>query len=328
MSHARILLSVLAGSTVAIGLATASLAQSPRTETVAAAAAASGTVFRGTIWGDETIDYLVTAEAGQRLSVDVSTTNDSLYFNVLPRGSDEAIFIGSTSGNVADIPIPAAGVYIVRVYLMRNAARRDEGADYALGIGLSGGDFADGLAGGPDWWKVAGLSAGALNIRSGPDTRFPVVGKAQNGEVMQNRGCRLTRGTRWCSVRVDGSGVSGWVAGKFLVEAAAPAMPTVPQGGPVGNGTPFDATGLVNCAIAPGEAMRTCPFGVVRDGPGNAGLWIALGNGQERQILFEGGAPVSTNADLPLSHEKSGDEFTIRIGDERYVFPEALIQGG
>lgn len=328
MSSARTMSSILAGTALALALATASLAQTARSETIAAADATAGTVIRGTIKGDESIDYLVTAEAGQRLSVDVSTTNDSLYFNILPQGSDEAIFIGSTSGNVADIPIPAAGVYIVRVYLMRNAARRDEGADYALGIGLSAGDFADGLAGGPDWWAVSGLTEGALNLRSGPDTRFPVVGKAQNGEVMKNRGCRLTRGTRWCSVRVDGSGVSGWVAGKFLVEAAAPAEPAVPEGGPVGNGAPFDATGLVNCAIAPREAMRTCPFGVVRDGAGNAGVWIALGDGQERQILFEGGVPVSANADLPLSHEKAGDEFTIRIGDERYVFPEALIQGG
>lgn len=296
--------------------------------TVAAEEAAAGTVIAGRITGDESIDYLVSAEIGQRLSVDLSATNASLYFNILPQGADEAIFIGSTSGNVADIPIPAAGTYVVRIYLIRNAARRDEGADYALGIGLAGGDFADGLAGGPDWWKVAGVTSGALNVRSGPDTRYPVVGKAQNGEVMQNRGCRLTRDTRWCSIRVDNSGVQGWVAGSYLVEAAAPAAPATPEGGPIGNGTPFDATGVVFCAIAEGEAMRSCPFGVVRDGPGNAGVWIALVNGDERQILFEGGVPVSASSALPLSHEKIGDEFTIRIGEERYVFPVALIMGG
>mgnify|MGYP001198262545 CR=1 FL=1 len=328
MPHARTLSSILAGTALVLALATASPAQTTRTETIAAATATAGTVIRGTIRGDESVDYLVAAEAGQRLSVDVSTTNASLYFNILPQGSDEAIFIGSTSGNVADIPLPAAGTYVIRVYLMRNAARRDEGADYALGIGLSGGDFADGLAGGPDWWAVSGLAEGALNVRSGPDTRYPVVGKAQNGELMQNRGCRLTRGTRWCSVRVDGSGVQGWVAGKFLVEAAAPAMPMVPEGGPVGNGTPFDATGFVNCSVTAGEAMRTCPFGVVRDGPGNAGVWIALGDGKERQILFEGGVPVSADNDQPLSYEKSGDQFTITVGDERYAFPEALVTGG
>lgn len=326
MRHARTFALFLVGSILAFANTTPAQAQS--SETVDAAAVATGTVFKGRIKGDESIDYLVEAEAGQRLSVDISTTNDSLYFNILPQGSDEAIFIGSTSGTVADIPVPGTATYIILVYLMRSAARRDEGADYVLGIGLAGADFADGLAGGPDWWAVEGLTEGALNIRSGPDTRYPVIGKAQNGEVMQNRGCRLTRGTRWCSIRVDGSGAQGWVAGNFLVEAAAPAIPATPEGGPVGNGTPFDATGLVTCAIAEGEAMRTCPFGVVRDGPGNAGVWIALGNGQERQILFEGGIPVSANADLPLSYEKLGEDFTISVGEERYAFPEALAMGG
>ncbi len=218
--------------------------------------------------------------------------------------------------------------YVVRVYLMRNAAPRDETAEYSLGIGLGGIDFADGLAGGPDWWAVAGIRDGGLNIRSGPDTRYDVVGKAQNGELMQNRGCRMTGPTRWCNIRVDGSGVQGWVAGKYLIEAAAPAMPEMPEGGPVGNGKPFDATGSVNCATAAGAAMRTCPFGVVRDGPGNAGVWIALGDGEERQILFEGGAPVATNVDAALSFEQSGDQFSISVGDERYEFPLALVNGG
>ena len=110
---------------------------------------AAGTVVKGRIAGDDSVDYLVTAEASQLLSLDDLTTNDSLYFNGLPQGSDEAIFIGSTSGTVADIPIPTA-TDVIRVYLMRNAARRDKGADYALGIGLSGDDFTDRLAGGPE----------------------------------------------------------------------------------------------------------------------------------------------------------------------------------
>lgn len=328
MPLVRALLASFSGAALTFALAATSFAQTARTEAVTAAAVVTGTVIRGQIRGDDSVDYLVTAEVGQRLSVDVSATNDSLYFNILPQGSDEALFIGSTSGNVADIPVPATATYVIRVYLMRNAARRDERAVYALGIGLSGADFADGLAGGPDWWAVAGLTQGALNIRSGPDTRYPVVGKAQNGEVLQNRGCRMTRDTRWCSIRVDGSGTQGWVAGTFLVEAAAPATPEMPEGGPIGNGTPFDATGFVDCAITAGAAMRNCPFGVVREGPSNAGIWIALGDGRERAILFEGGIPVSANADLPFSYEKSGDQFTVVIGEERYALPEAVVMGG
>jgi hypothetical protein len=320
--------SLVAGLFLGLTLASASLAQSTRTETVSAEVAAAGTIFEGSLKGDETAEYVIAGQAGQTLSVDLLASNASLYFNILPESSQAALFVGSSSGNVADIPLPAAGNYVVQVYLMRNAARRDEGASYSLGIGLAGADFADGLAGGPDWWQVSGISEGALNIRSGPDTRYDVVGKAQNGETAQNRGCRMTGQTRWCSIRVDGSGVQGWVAGRYLVEGAAPAMAEVPEGGPKGNGVPFDATGEVSCATAAGVAMGSCPFGVVRDGPGNAGVWIALGDGRERAILFEGGVPFSTDSPAPLSFTKDGDIFTVSVGDERYQFPEALVNGG
>jgi hypothetical protein len=218
---------------------------------------------------------------------------------------------------------------LVQVYLIRSAARRDEGASYTLGIGLAGGDFADGRAGGPDWWQVSGLQEGsALNIRSGPDMRYPRISRAANGELAQNLGCRMTGSDRWCRVRFDRSGQQGWVAGRFLREAAAPAAAVVPEGGPVGNGTPFDATGDLPCAMAEGRPLVSCPFGVVRDGPGNAGLWIALGEGRERAILFEGGVPVSANSPEAPSFTKVGDLFTVRVGAERYEIPEAVVSGG
>ncbi len=328
MSAFRVSIPFAASLVLCLALAPVSFAQSTQTETISAESAAMGTILKGSLKGEDTASYMITGEAGQTLSVDLLASNASLYFNILPEGAQEALFIGSTSGNVADIPLPAAGTYVVQVYLMRNASRRDESATYSLGIGLAGADFADGLAGGPDWWQVSGLSDGALNIRSGPDTRYGVVGKAQNSEVAQNRGCRMTGQTRWCSVRVDGSGVQGWVAGRYLIEAAAPAMAEMPEGGPKGNGVPFDATGEVSCATAAGAAMGSCLFGVVRDGPGNAGVWIALGDGSERAILFEGGVPVSADVAAPLSYTKDGDVFTISVGDERYQFPEALVNGG
>jgi hypothetical protein len=328
MPSPRALSPFLASVILGLALASAGLAQSARTETVSVEAATAGTILEGRLKGEETAEYVIAGQAGQTLSVDLLSSNGALNFNILPEGAQEALFVGATSGNVADIPLPASVNYVVQVFLMRSAARRDEVANYTLGISLGGADFADGLAGGPDWWQVSGISEGALNIRSGPDTRYGVVGKAQNGEAAQNRGCRMTGQTRWCSVRIDGSGVQGWVAGRYLVEGAAPAMAEVPAGGPKGNGVPFDATGEVSCAMAAGAAMGSCPFGVVRDGPGNAGVWIALGNGTERAILFEGGVPVSADSPAPLSFTKDGDLFTISVGDERYQFPEALVNGG
>lgn len=165
-------------------------------------------------------------------------------------------------------------------------------------------------------------------MRDGPSTRNPVTSKLRNGEVGQNRGCRLSGDQRWCLIRVAHSGVTGWVAGRFLVETAAPRVPAVPEGGPVGNGTPFDATGSIPCANAPGETTHSCPFGVVRAGPGNAGVWISLGEGNERHILFEGGEPVATDSADSLSFEKKSYVFEVRIGNERYEIPEAVVYGG
>jgi hypothetical protein len=61
------------------------------------------------------------------------TDNGANYFNIIAPGkADEAMFIGSTSGNQYEGVLPASGDYKVRVYLMRSAARRDEVANYRL----------------------------------------------------------------------------------------------------------------------------------------------------------------------------------------------------
>lgn len=63
----------------------------------------------------------------------------SNYFNVLPPDSkDVAIFVGSTSGNVWTGMLETDGDYTIRVYLMRNAGRRNETADYSLTVGITG----------------------------------------------------------------------------------------------------------------------------------------------------------------------------------------------
>jgi len=100
---------------------------------------ASSATVKGSLKGDQTIDYKLRAKAGQTMSVTLKTGNASNYFNVLPPGSkDVAIFVGSTSGNEWTGALPADGEYTVRVYLMRNAARRHETANYALTVGITG----------------------------------------------------------------------------------------------------------------------------------------------------------------------------------------------
>ena len=109
-----------------------------RTETVQFAKGATSAQLKGSIQGDAGVDYRISARAGQTLSVTLKPSNASNYFNINPPGSDAAMFIGSTSGSAARALLPADGTYVVRVYLMRNAARRNETSDYTLTIRITG----------------------------------------------------------------------------------------------------------------------------------------------------------------------------------------------
>ena len=96
----------------------------------------SGATLRGKLKGDETVDYTLGAKAGQSIVVAMKASSTSAYFNVLPPGSETALFVGSTSGERFEGTLPADGVYRIRVYLMRSAARRNESTSYALDVGL------------------------------------------------------------------------------------------------------------------------------------------------------------------------------------------------
>ena len=103
-------------------------------------AGTSATSITGQIRGDEGVDYLVRARAGQTLTVSFKPSNPMAYFNVLPPGSEEALFVGSSAADSSLFmtQLPRDGVYTVRVYLMRAAARRNETARYAMGVSVTG----------------------------------------------------------------------------------------------------------------------------------------------------------------------------------------------
>lgn len=87
-----------------------------------------------------------------------------------------------------------------------------------------GPDFADGLAGGPDYWEVTGVAEDdTLNVRTGPSTRFAVIGEVPNGILLRNLGCRMENGMRWCRIRtLADDSAEGWVSGRYLAEGAGP----------------------------------------------------------------------------------------------------------
>ena len=91
-------------------------------------------VFHNTIKGYDFIDYTFEAKAGEEVEISLKTNNFSNYFNVSHEKNDTALFVGSTLGNHYKAILPEHGVYIIRVYLMRNAARRGERARYDLEV--------------------------------------------------------------------------------------------------------------------------------------------------------------------------------------------------
>ncbi len=307
-------------------------AQDIRQERVQFEAGRSGATISGRIKGSETVDYLLGASAGQRISIDLETSNLSSYFNLLPAGSETAIHTGSVDGNTYAGTLPGNGDYRIRVYLMRNAARRNEVANYTLSVDITGDasqaggsrnpDFADGLSGGPDYWDVANLAANdTLNVRAGPGTGNPVVGKLANGDRARNLGCRMAGNARWCQIEAGADQkFTGWVNGRYLVE-----LSWAPQNGVVNS----QATGEVPCSTVAGQPTTNCPFRVTRGGNGNASVWIELPAGDERYIEFSSGDPIGTDPGLALSFERLGDLFLIRIGGvERYEIPDAVVFGG
>jgi hypothetical protein len=99
---------------------------------------ADSSLVKGQLKGDQTIDYILRAGAGQTLAVDLKGSNLQNYFNVLAAGTDNALFIGSSSGNSFRGLLPSDGDVRVRVYLMRPAARRHESSSYSLRMGING----------------------------------------------------------------------------------------------------------------------------------------------------------------------------------------------
>ena len=230
------------------------------------AAGAASASFKGSVKGDRSAQYRLEAKAGQTLSVSLRARNASANFNVLAPGSETAMFIGQVSGSAFSGVLSVDGVYVVDVHLVRAAARRNEGADFAIDFRIDAGqggsagpdggfvmppvpqpDFADSYGGGPDFWAVTGLVAGdTLKLRAEPSAQAQIILQLDEGAVVRNLGCRPIDGARWCRVQLTGDAdAAGWVDGRHLREAAAPAGP---QDARVAD-TLYHATGQIPCSF-------------------------------------------------------------------------------
>lgn len=98
-------------------------------------------------------------------------------------------------------------------------------------------------------------------------------------------------------------------------------------------GTEFSATGTIPCSRYEGQPMNQCKFGVVREGNGNGHIAVTWFDGGKRVIFFEDNTPVrydESEADggANMAVDKQADLYSVRIGDMRFEFPEAVMTGG
>lgn len=104
-----------------------------RTERIQFRRGTSSTVVSGSIRGYEIREYVLNAKKGQYMNISMATDNSSNYFNILEPGEDQvAIFNSSMAQNQYEGTLAKSGDYKIRVYMMRNAARRNEIANYRL----------------------------------------------------------------------------------------------------------------------------------------------------------------------------------------------------
>lgn len=175
-----------------------------------------------------------------------------------------------------------------------------------------------------DYWSVSGVK-GHLNVRAAAGTGAPALAQVLPGAVLRNLGCTEGDGPRWCDVQLlDGTRIRGWAAAEYL----EPASSALRAGHDI-----FDAIGHIPCAQTRDQPMMPCEFGVARDGGGSATVVVIRPDATRRALFFERGAFLSADTSQADGYPeygatRDGDLTFVRVGDERYEIPEALIHGG
>ena len=139
MDRAVLRVPLLLAALIAIATSPALARDEIRTEKVEFKRGATSATINGKIRGYEVVDYVLEASKGQQMNVSMATDNLASYFNILAPGEEnQAMFVGSTSGNQFEGGLPKSGAYKIRVYMMRSAARREEVANYRLEMIVTG----------------------------------------------------------------------------------------------------------------------------------------------------------------------------------------------
>ena len=159
-----------------------------RKERVQFGSGKSTVTLNRTLQRDQIVDYIFAGEGGQPVVVSLQSKSTSTYFSITAPGEDAALFIGSTSGNRFDGPLPKTDDYTIRVYQNRSAARRGQRADYSITFRI----VRDGAAATPKSaagsWPAKYDASGSIKCSAGEAKLdmmfdFRVIRKSGSAEV-------------------------------------------------------------------------------------------------------------------------------------------------
>lgn len=196
-----------------------------RKERVHFSSGASSASLAGSIKGRDSVEYLLGAKSGQRMKVTLTSRSTSVYFNIFAPGkvpgTDEAMFIGDTGGNVYDGELPASGDYLIQVYLYRNAARAGESAKFSLEVAIEAqsGSGADALVPGTGFNATGELGCARDAGQPLGQCKFGVVRRAGGDADLTifwpDGGSRVISFEKGTPVRYDESEADGGAALTF-----------------------------------------------------------------------------------------------------------------
>ena len=212
---------LLSGICAAILLAATGGAEAQQTERVSFAPGTSGTEITGSVQGDDYIDYVLGASAGQLMTVDLTVTetdgNGSIQFNILPARQDfGGPYIGSMDDDrAAGIILDRSGDWAIRVYLLGNDQDTDKTVDFAMAIGITEAPEVPPLLE-EDFFVVALEPGGVATVRDAPGAAGEFLGQLWPDTVVRNTGgCVTMDGLQWCKVAAEGN-PEGWVFARNL----------------------------------------------------------------------------------------------------------------
>ena len=94
----------------------------------------------------------------------------------------------------------------------------------------------------------------------------------------------------------------------------------------------FDMTGKVACAQEVGQVMDTCAAAVARASDSAAAVVVTFPNGFARTLIFDDGVfvrgnPTMSGVGTDMEWHLSDSMYFVRVDDQRFELPEALVFG-